>query len=382
MGSKSAFKVLQVAAIVIAGFGLWSIVSTTPLMPPAPGHAVRFRREPPASQGRSWAGARLVGQAAGASVASGGGSTRGSEAPLATPDPLAGTFRPGSLAMNRTEAMMHCYVDPHGPYQTHLGDALCTLSEKHKMLFFHVRKSGSSTGRAVTAKAFQARDNMRCRAPKFRSYYSVAFVRNPITRFFAQYEEMFVRTLGRDKPSPPARYNVFHNDIDGYKEYERMFCGANKRKQGRVKPCDQIPSQDTGELAHRFERFVEAWDGNVFEAHLAMQAPILTHRDGTPFKLDFIGETRHTIEHWKEVARRLGVPESSVQVMRGRGYPRRMNVSYIGKSTYERICRLAAIDFCCLNFELPPECIDSGVSCRWEEREGSKRIVPELAPRP
>ena len=106
-----------------------------------------------------------------------------------------------------------------------------------------------------------------------------------------------------------------------------------------------------------------------------MQAPILSSREGMPIHLDFIGDTKHTAEHWKQIGEELNVP--NVTVIRGRGYPRRMNISYIATKTYNKICRLAAIDFCCLNFKLPPECATSGVACGWETKDGERRIVPK-----
>jgi len=296
-----------------------------------------------------------------------------------------GQFTPGSLPYNRTETLSKCYVDPRGMYRTHFGDGYCVRSEAKKFIFYHVRKSGSSTGREVAAKHFQGIDNQRCPKPKDKDKYKVAFVRNPITRFFAQYEETFVRTLrkhGKPTVKVPSKFDVYHRDLKDYKDYEYIFCGEDSRsprERGKPKPCDQKPTVDHGELARRFERFLDVWDGTVFEAHLAMQAPILSRRDdGLPIEVNFVGDTKHTKEHWEEIGRRRGVPD--VKVIRGRAYPRRMNISYVSEKAYKKICRLAAIDFCCLNFELPPQCVDAGVACKWEEMgSGEKRIVPVLS---
>ena len=49
-----------------------------------------------------------------------------------------------------------------------------------------------------------------------------------------------------------------------------------------------------------------------------------------------------------------------------------MDVKLVDEAHTNRICQLAAIDYCCLNFKLPPECRNSGVKCTWDENE---RIV-------
>mmetsp|Transcript_17058 Transcript_17058/g.33286 ORF Transcript_17058/g.33286 Transcript_17058/m.33286 type:complete len:378 (+) Transcript_17058:32-1165(+) len=356
---------LPFAATGIALYGIWLLlsadshaISPTPALSPAKDMKLHLKSDPPV----------------------GNSVPNPSTDPAISPGAASSikSFAPGSLSMTRAESMKKCWVDPKGMYRTHFGDYLCVVSESQKMVFYHVRKSGSSTGREVATKTFGGRDMQNCkrRAADIKNYYTVAFVRNPITRFFASYEEMFVRTLGNHRV--PKQFDVFHADLENYKAYERIFCGpdADLPRRGQKKPCDQVLTRETGELAHRFERFVKAWDGTMFEQHLGFQAPVLSSNDGKPFRLDFIGDTKHTDEHWQQIGKHLNVPK--VEVIRGRAYPRRMNITYIQTETYERICRLAAIDFCCLNFELPPQCANAGVSCEWEEHDGEDRIVPRV----
>jgi len=350
-----AFRAVQLAAVLIMIYSIWNFVAMhkTPILPPElPGS---FKDSP-----------------------------RPNSVMINTPSSMdppnnqgPGFFEPGSLNLSRVESMSKCYINPKGMYKTHFGDGLCVVSASKKFMFYHVRKSGSSTGRKIAEEQFQGKDMQRCNRGGREDYFAAAFVRNPTTRFFAQYEEMFVRTLG-NKMRVPNQFDVFHSDMKDYKAYERAFCGKyiNEPRQGRRKPCDQIPSQDTGDLARRFEKFVESWDGTVFEAHLAMQAPILSHSTGMPYRVDYIGDVRHMQEDWDKIGKELGVSE--VSVLRGRAYPRRMNTSYVSTTTYERMCRIAAIDYCCLNFALPPQCKDSGVSCRWTSVDGENRIVPEI----
>eukprot|EP00466_Bigelowiella_natans_P012332 jgi/Bigna1/69012/fgenesh1_pg.7_\ len=366
MNPQNAFQAVQLSALIILMYSLWILITaeTSPIHI-QPKWPEKFK------------GSNAI--ASHAIIDSSNITTRKTNLePHKYEDP--DVFAPGSLKMSQLEAFSKCYIDPIGMYRTHFGDGLCVVSDSKKFVFYHVRKSGSSTGRSVATQQFGGRDMQRCdhRGKRRDEFYKVAFVRNPTTRFFAQYEETFVRTLG-GKMKIPDEFDVFHKDMKDYKEYEKLFCGesASLPRKGRKKPCDQIPSQDTGNLARRFERFIDAWDGTVFEAHLAMQAPILSNRNtGLPFALDYLGNTKTTDSDWQQIGNKLGVMH--VETIRGRAYPRRMNISYISKGTYEKMCRLAAIDYCCLNFKLPPECTNAGVSCRWISKDGSKRIVPEV----
>jgi hypothetical protein len=66
------------------------------------------------------------------------------------------------------------------------------------------------------------------------------------------------------------------------------------------------------------------------------------------------------------------------QVIHGRAYPRRMNVSDVSDDAMQAMCRVYAIDFCCLNYELPPACLRAPpgrrVLCKWLEKGGERLI--------
>lgn len=66
-------------------------------------------------------------------------------------------------------------------------------------------------------------------------------------------------------------------------------------------------------------------------------------------------------------------------------YPRRFNVSAVKDATRRRICRLTALDYCCMNFVLPPVCRDedfAGVFCNVTRRSipGQVESHPSIEP--
>lgn len=68
-----------------------------------------------------------------------------------------------------------------------------------------------------------------------------------------------------------------------------------------------------------------------------------------------------------------------------RSIPRRFDSSFVSLETKRRICKLAAIDYCCLNLQLPPECEDEkevNVYCALDRnaRGDQMRIQPWYFP--
>jgi hypothetical protein len=62
------------------------------------------------------------------------------------------------------------------------------------------------------------------------------------------------------------------------------------------------------------------------------------------------------------------------KVIRGRAYPRRLNVSQVSDEAYQAMCRRYKEDFCCLNYALPPQCLrakSERVRCKWVQ-DGKK----------
>ena len=91
-------------------------------------------------------------------------------------------------------------------------------------------------------------------------------------------------------------------------------------------------------------------------------------------------------DEFLKIANLVGAP--APEVIRGRSYPRRFDTDKLKKTTLQKMCRLSLIDFCCLNYEMPPECLeDDSIApglrprCQWipiESRENEKYITSVL----
>ena len=156
--------------------------------------------------------------------------------------------------------------------------------------------------------------------------------------------------------------------VADYKAYEKLF--------------------NTPETVRRFEAFVHLWDGRtLFNDHIRLQAPVLADvHTGAPHPLDYIGLTSEMVEAWDGIGALVGKSvDHRLSSMRGRTFPRRFNTSLVSEETQRRICRLAALDYCCLNFALPEACQPHAappghqVYCQWVSRGGVRHIEPLIA---
>ena len=66
--------------------------------------------------------------------------------------------------------------------------------------------------------------------------------------------------------------------------------------------------------------------------------------------------TAATIDNWEYVVNWYGQSLPKDGVFNARSVPRRFNTSLVSILTKHRIRQQYAIDYCCLNMELPPEC--------------------------
>mmetsp|Transcript_19778 Transcript_19778/g.25627 ORF Transcript_19778/g.25627 Transcript_19778/m.25627 type:complete len:368 (+) Transcript_19778:120-1223(+) len=277
------------------------------------------------------------------------------------------TFLPGSLeGLSRTEVVRKCYVDPQR-YAKHFLENICTFSPNYNLFYFLLPKSGSSTGRHVMKYSFDAKEHSPKKCRRFiesgegfdvqgKKPLTTVSLRNPLSRFYASYDEMHVRRLG--KPDRiPAKYNAWMKDYKDwtYDQYKELF----ETKEGVRK------------ITRSFEKFVNDYDGyHPFDVHLNLQAPALAHKNGKIYPFDIAFDTHDMGNALKDIAKKVGAPPP--EIIRGRSYPRRINTSDISPLTLRKICQLSAIDFCCLNYPLPTVCLDDEiipigerVRCRW-----------------
>jgi len=278
-------------------------------------------------------------------------------------------FEPGSLSLSRTEALNRCYVERK---ERRSDFNMCTVSDVYHITYFMLPKSGSSTGRHVmkdVKHGFSGKEISRpeCnRKLRDSEFLNIVSVRNPLTRFFASYDEAFVRKL----PSQhriPLKYRKFMEPFQGwvYNDYAELFDDPAGVRL----------------LTKSFETFVRDYDGEiVYDEHLQLQAPQLwDNSQDKMFQFDLAFDTKELDAKFHELAVRVNAPPP--RVIRGRSYPRRFNTSALADVTYQKICRLAAIDFCCLNFPLPPACTlesvakDERVMCKWVRRSDGQDYI-------
>ncbi|KAL3787871.1 hypothetical protein HJC23_000413 [Cyclotella cryptica] len=327
------------------------------------------------------------------------------------------TFFPGSLQLSHAQALKYCYADP-AVYKKHIqgkrGDGSnvpVSYSEKFKLAYVMLPKSGSSTARYMLKNQFEAIETSKSlqqidfqAGGKMEGVEVISFVRDPLSRFFSQYEEAFTRTapwVTNDNPyiANTHPYPYLFDNIHSYQEYEDVFCPPETRKSRRE--CIDKPSAENGTLAARLERFVRNYDGrDPFDVHLTLQVPMLSTQNGYPLHITQIYNTTDAEGGWKSIARELlGANSSLAQsgsegvVIEGRSYPRRLNSKLVSLETQRRICELALLDYCCLNLPLPEVCQgrhfkdDNGVErelfCKLEAKagRGSERIQPGVFPK-
>lgn len=120
-------------------------------------------------------------------------------------------FSPGSLSLSHAQTLQFCLADPK-VYGNHFQGDLNPVfySDKHKLAYAMIPKSGSSTARHMMMREFEARELSKSRAAgeskslqrnsfreeggEMRGWEVISFVRDPLSRFFSQYDEAYVRT--------------------------------------------------------------------------------------------------------------------------------------------------------------------------------------------
>ena len=323
--------------------------------------------------------------------------------------PVSLTFAPGSLQLSHAETLKYCYTDPSvysQHFQGHRGDGSnvpVSYSEKYKLAYVMLPKSGSSTARHMLKDHFDAKETQKSLqrldfvpGGKMEGVEAMTFVRDPLSRFFSQYEEAYVRTAPWVSQKPHPFPYLFEN-INSYEDYENVFCPPEKRKNPKDRrECEQKPTAENGTLATRLERFVREYDGRTpFDVHLTLQVPMLSAGFGVPLHMTQIYNTSDADNAWRHIAKQFLGPNSTILqkgAIEGRSYPRRLNNKLVSVEAQRRICELALLDYCCLNLPLPEVCqgahykdVNGGTTelmCKLGARAGpgNGRIQPGILP--
>jgi len=143
------------------------------------------------------------------------------------------SFLPGSLTISKAEALKSCYVNTDiYPIRT----AMCVYSKQYQVLFVILPKSGSSTARHMMKYDMNGTEitnyKLCYKLAAQKDITVFAGVRNPTTRFYASYDESFVRQLGFTEKVPEQyREYVKHYEGWNYKQYEKLFYTEEGVKQ-------------------------------------------------------------------------------------------------------------------------------------------------------
>ena len=270
-------------------------------------------------------------------------------------------FVPGSLNMTRFEAHQRCYVD-EVLYKHHRSTpAHRYVSEKHKLIYFQITKGGSSTIRKKLDDSFgilkyicgKMKQSDASRFDK-NIFHKFTFSREPTSRFVSSFFESIHRWLTPEKKtsySPPTKE---------LKDFVRVY---NKT----------YLDEDDGHVVDAFETFVtNHYDGyKVPDTHLTLQIAQILKTEYC-LHLDVI----HDLEDLDDVFHELFTGHGLVEKKRKgqKSHMRRsqfyLNMSMVSVEVKQKVCQLSALDYCCLNYRLPPEC-EGVLSCRWRETKRS-----------
>jgi len=262
-------------------------------------------------------------------------------------------FVPGSLHMTRLETFEKCYADPR-KYYNHfntLRGLRCSISQKYNITYFMIAKAGSSTSRFVMKNSFDGVEKT-CEQNDFEESqtFHFTFFREPTSRFFSSYQEAFIRT----------KSNV-HKVPEKYKQYILPF--ENMKRPDYLKLINSQQGQKV--LLHALETFVHLYDAqDPFDGHLRLQIPRLVNPNtGRTFRLDGIYDTTRMEQDFESLANMVNATSVNVIHAYDRG-TKRLDTTNLSREARRKICQLSALDYCCLNYELPEECNDV-VKCRW-----------------
>lgn len=286
-------------------------------------------------------------------------------------------FVPGSLEMNSTQVLQHCYTDPV-VYKKHFftrETRPVMSSDQHHLIYIMLPKSGSSTARFMLKKFFQAREKP-LRISELRNttgnagydgFHFFSFVREPLSRFYSSYDEVFMRLAPWAQKSDFVHpYPFLYDGLSSGPDYKDTYCP--KDVWDATHEC-----KENGTLALRMERFVNEYSGlDPFDIHLQLQVPLLTMEDtGRPYPNIELYNLTHVQAGWEFLAFRAGVSltedaddsankkaseQKTGTVEHRRSASRRADISRLSNTTKQRICEMALLDYCCLNIPLPPPC--------------------------
>jgi hypothetical protein len=200
-----------------------------------------------------------------------------SRTPKDAPSPTHLRFKPGTLNLTSQQTLTYCHVDTQ-IYKQHFPQSsrqVTSISDTHMLIYLMLPKSASSTARWMMDNVLNASDHPLSGlgdeldpGGDYENYTTITFVRDPLSRFYSSYDEVFLRFgpwMKKRKGEFFKKYNEFihpypylYANMTEWEDYQEAFCpkwlGVGRKK------CQEGETHENGTLARRFERFV--WDYN------------------------------------------------------------------------------------------------------------------------
>lgn len=269
-------------------------------------------------------------------------------------------FAPGSLNLTRLETYQRCHVDPIR-YRHHLSEysGAVEMSAEHGLSYTMIPKAGSSGIRQKMRQLFNAKrtpcknidvSNSSSRSTAFQH---ITFTRDPMSRFKSAFQEAMLRWKVMNNGGP----------YEGRKPQKELGKFITHYQNASLR-------NDHNLILNALEVFVlEHYDGfQVPNDHLRLQVPVLSPSFSTSTpdcpRLDVI----HDLEDVQEVFTNLAAQHNfntTISSLKVYEKKLRLDMSKVRAETQRKICQISALDYCCLNYKLPPECKDS-LSCQWK----------------
>ena len=165
-----------------------------------------------------------------------------------------------------------------------------------------------------------------------------------------------VYTSNKHKVDP---YPYLYKGMQTIDDFRRLYCPHELLQQSYAK-CVDAATIDEGNLTSRFEQFVRDYDGREpFDNHLKLQVAFLVYNsrsNGEPLPISAIYNASEAEKGWTAISSDHGVEIPKDGMVYGRKNARRFNMNLVSNATKQKICQISALDYCCLNVELPGVC--------------------------
>jgi hypothetical protein len=178
-------------------------------------------------------------------------------------------------------------------------------------------------------------------------------------------------------------------DVDAVHPNYRRFATKLQALDGKTRErllTDSAP-ENVKFNTDLLEMFVEDYDGkHVFDRHLNLQTSRMWSHDRnvkTMNHFDIVLETANLTAELAQLANEEGarIPEEMVKRQSSQDM---LNVTAVSDATFQKICRLTARDYCCLNYVMPPACRQDDVPkgkrvlCQWVPTENGGKAIKAI----